>query len=521
MAAARLMWLALGLAAGVGAGSGAEAELRFSAQARQHLEERRRWHRGVVEHPAATPAEKAEAEGELGILYHAYGLLVEAERQYTKAAAAAPQDFRWHYYLGEALRAQSRLAESRLAFQAARGLAPNDLPAAVREGEVLLDLGQTEAAGAALRRALEIDSTCAAAHFALGLIDRQAGAAAAAAARFETVLRLQPAASAVRHPLAIAYRDLGRAAAARAELAAAGTARVTLRDPLMERVETRVAGRARALAEGDRALAAGQVAAATAAYRAAVAADPLASEARVRLAGAALRQGDRPGAEEQLALALRLAPQSAGAHRQLAHLRWADGRLAEAIDHCRAVLATEPDDEPARWSLGQLLLESGRAREAATEFARLTAARPASALGWLGEATAQVHLGRCAGALASLAAGLEQLPGDARLNQGLARLLAGCPDGARRDGRRALELAAALWNAEASPEHGEAVAMALAELGRPPQAVAWQRRAIALAEAGEEEWLLPQLRANLEAFASGVPVAEPWSARFWSRLATR
>jgi tetratricopeptide (TPR) repeat protein len=70
----------------------------------------------------------------------------------------------------------------------------------------------------------------------------------------------------------------------------------------------------------------------------------------------------------------------------------------------------------------------------------------------------------------------------------LARLLASSPDRSLRDGRKALDLAMAVYKADPAPAHAETVAMALAELGRCNEALDWIRRAIMGAElAGDAE----------------------------------
>jgi len=61
----------------------------------------------------------------------------------------------------------------------------------------------------------------------------------------------------------------------------------------------------------------------------------------------------------------------------------------------------------------------------------------------------------------------------------LARLLASSPDRSLRDGRRAYELALAVYTTSPTPVHRETVAMALAELGRCDEALEWMQRAVA------------------------------------------
>jgi hypothetical protein len=102
---------------------------------------------------------------------------------------------------------------------------------------------------------------------------------------------------------------------------------------------------------------------------------------------------------------------------------------------------------------------------------------------------------------------LARLPRDGAVAQAEARLLATCPGG---DPAKAFAIANALYAARPAPEHAEAVAMALAALGRYGEAAERQRQAIKDAEAAGKAALLPELRANLALFAAGKPSRTAW-----------
>jgi hypothetical protein len=105
----------------------------------------------------------------------------------------------------------------------------------------------------------------------------------------------------------------------------------------------------------------------------------------------------------------------------------------------------------------------------------------------------------------ALESGLERLPGNPVLTSSLAEVLAGSPDPAVRDGKRALELATAAYRANRGPEHGEAVGMALAELGRFDEAASHQRGLVAEA-AGASAEVRARLAANLARYERREPV---------------
>jgi hypothetical protein len=104
-------------------------------------------------------------------------------------------------------------------------------------------------------------------------------------------------------------------------------------------------------------------------------------------------------------------------------------------------------------------------------------------------------------------------PTHADISEALVRILAAAPDGAVRDGRRAVAIMQEVIQRQAGPEQSEAMAMAYAEAGDFPQAVAWQRKAVAAAEAaGRDPHLRDQMLANLSQFERGEPCRIPWRA---------
>jgi hypothetical protein len=92
----------------------------------------------------------------------------------------------------------------------------------------------------------------------------------------------------------------------------------------------------------------------------------------------------------------------------------------------------------------------------------------------------------------------------------LVRLLAAAPDPSVRDGSRAVTLATELVKRQNSASAREAMAMALAEVGRYDEALQWQRDAIATAEQNRQANLAGALAANLRLFERRRPSRMPW-----------
>ena len=71
--------------------------------------------------------------------------------------------------------------------------------------------------------------------------------------------------------------------------------------------------------------------------------------------------------------ALRLDPDYAQAHNNLAAMLQLAGQVDEALDHYRRAVTLRPDNVEARGNLAQLLSRQGRAAEAVAEFEQVLA----------------------------------------------------------------------------------------------------------------------------------------------------
>jgi len=105
--------------------------------------------------------------------------------------------------------------------------------------------------------------------------------------------------------------------------------------------------------------------------------------------------------------------------------------------------------------------------------------------------------------------GHTQFPQKVRTSVTLAYLLAASPQYEKRDGKRALQLAQAAYEATGTVNHGVLVAMALAELGRCDEAAAWVRRMTAKATAEGKPDLVEKLKAELKKYEGRQPCRPP------------
>jgi tetratricopeptide (TPR) repeat protein len=482
---------------------------------REQIETERKALEGAVKRSSP---ELAEAYGHAGRLYVLYKLNDAARACFENAAHLAPADPRWAYLLGTVLQVTGdfQAAEARLG--RALELKKNDPATLIRLGEVRLQLGKTEEARKVFEAALVLQGAAAAAHFGLGRLALAQGDAAAAAGHFEAALASQPGASEIRSPLGLAYRKLGRLDDARAALAGYGDGRVTFPDPLLEQAAALSSGSRQYVAAGTTALREKRFADAAEAFRKALETDPkdgsLWANYGVALAG--LR--DLEGAERSYRKAIEVEPANARAHYNLGTLLAGRGAWKEAIDHLEAAVRLDPDSRDALFNLGQALAEAGeparalaiwdrllklnpndvearfhhaqslaalgRPEEAAAEFATVIAAAPREPAPRLAQATALLAAGHDAEARARLEEGIAILPESEALAQLLVRILAASSHPEVRDGAKAWSLAQRLLTAGSTPEREEAAALALGELGRFPEALDHQRRALAGTAAG-------------------------------------
>jgi tetratricopeptide (TPR) repeat protein len=265
------------------------------------------------------------------------------------------------------------------------------------------------------------------------------------------VLDRVPQATAIHYSLAMAYRGMGRMDEAREHLERRGPESVHADDPLMTRVQSLVRGERAWVMQGRRAYDAGQFDIGVNAFTKALEAAPSSVVARVNLGSALVQM-----------------------HRD-----------ADAIPYFRDALRLSPDEPGLAEALIGALVRSGRDEEAIDAFSRVKSYRPDDEGSLVGVAILLAARERYREAIAVLDEAHQRFPDRTATATTLARLLASSPDVSLRDGKRALDIATAVNDAEPMPVHAETIALALAELGRWSDAIEWMKRAVASAERGK------------------------------------
>jgi len=478
---------------------------QLEPEVREQLESLRAALTATAKTPDATGPALGEAYGTTGESFQAYSLNSAARECYLNAGTLMPQDFRWVYLLARIDQQEDRTDEAVRRYLLARNLQPDYLAVPVNLGNIYLQLNRIEEAKENFRDALRINKNSAAALYGLGQVALSQKNYAEAIDNFEAALALAPGANRIHYSLAMAYRNLGNAAQAKAHLAQQGTVGVQVNDPLLDSLEKLIKGERIHLIRGKTALEARRYSEAIDEFRLAIKANRQSLPAHINLGAALVQTGDPKGAAASFAEALRIDPANANAHYNLAILLANDNKHASAISHLGYVLSLDPKDTAARFFLAQELLRAGVLDEALAEFSRVAEADPNNEEALLNQVKLLQQKHDYKQALDRLKKAHEQYPQKGQTALLLAYLLATSPQYDLRDGVMALQLAQVIYQANAAPEHGAVVAMALAELGRCAEAAVWQRRMIAMAGEQNRTDLLGRLNIDLKRYEQGQP----------------
>ncbi len=167
---------------------------------------------------ALTHPQDATANGKLGMVLHAHGLLGEAETCYRRAHVLDPASFRWTYYLGLIEVDQRNCAAAVAAFREALRLDPHHLASQLRMAECLLVSSQWDEAGKLYQEILQKHPENAEAYYGLGRVRAAHNDFAGAIESFHKACDLFPKFAAAHFALARAYRRLGKPEQAQQEL---------------------------------------------------------------------------------------------------------------------------------------------------------------------------------------------------------------------------------------------------------------------------------------------------------------
>ncbi len=323
--------------------------------------------------------ELADAVGLLGRLYLLYDFMDAARPALSQASALAPEDARWHYYLGVLELFDGNLDAAADQFGLTTLKEPRGIEGWIRLAEIQLQRGELAAARRAALHALDLEPSSSAAQAYLGRVLLDEGEAAEAVEWFRKALPGQPEGSVVNHHLGLALRAIGQRDAARHALRANKHVEIAFPDPLMDRVKTLNVSREAFFKRGTEALRAGDAEAALEAFRSLVEAEPSSHEGWFNAGMALIELGRHGEAETYLRKAIALRDDYRDPRFNLGLMLARRGDLAEAETQYRKVVEIDPRDLEAQVRLADVLWRVGKANESQTILEQVLAVDPALA----------------------------------------------------------------------------------------------------------------------------------------------
>lgn len=324
----------------------------------------------VQEQLAATHAravadqDSTSAVGQLGRELYVFGQLRGAAQCFARNRALDPSSFEWAYLLGVA---HADLGDSDAALAALReasSLRSRDLPTALRLADLLEQSGELGQAREILQSAASFAPSSAAVHYRLGRLE-SASDLGAARTHLERAVNLEPEYREARYALANAYRLAGRVDEAAKQLdlyrELDPTPRRHYADPLLDALNSIKTGSSqKAFNRGQALQAEGDLEGARAAYDATLEIDPEHAQAHVNLVAIHGQLGNYELSERHYRLSLALNPSISEAHYNFGVTRHVAGDFAEAAEAYRKALEINPQDADAHSNLGTTLEQLGR-----------------------------------------------------------------------------------------------------------------------------------------------------------------
>jgi tetratricopeptide (TPR) repeat protein len=206
--------------------------------------------------------------------------------------------------------------------------------------------------------------------------------------------------------------------------------------------------------------------------------------------------------------ALEIDPNYADAHRNLGRALAMTGHLDQAVPHFERALEINPEFAEAHSELGRLLAVEGQYDQAIPHLKKALALKPdlVEAHYYLG-ASLYFSSGRTQEALAQWREALRVDPNFVPAINDAAHALAASPNASDRNGVEAVKLAerAVQLSGERNPVYLDTLAAAYAEVGKFPDAVAAERKALDLAAQQHHGQLEDGLKARIKLYESQQP----------------
>jgi tetratricopeptide (TPR) repeat protein len=188
---------------------------------------------------------------------------------------------------------------------------------------------------------------------------------------------------------------------------------------------------------------------------------------------------------------------------------WHDkGNLDKAITDYTKAIAINPKDTDAYYYRGRAWYGKGDLDKAIADYTKTIELKPKYTDAYYYRGLAWELKGNHDKAIADFTTAIQLNPKYASAYNGLAWLMATCPEGKYRDDKRAVELAEKALKLEDAPNTLDTLAAAYAEAGRFQEAIKTQERAITKLKQEGELRDLPELEKHLSSYKAGKPWRE-------------
>lgn len=410
---------------------------------------------GVLE---AAP-DDAAAWGDLGLVFEANLLWLQARSSFERAAELAPSDKLWRFHLAIATREAGDFA-SALDLLRALALESRGLVSVQQQlGLALLESGDSDGAMVAFSRVIAMLPTAPEGYIGAGDALLNQGRPEEAIDLLSRALELDPRNRGTHHRLGLALRAAGRLDNSRRHLAlGVGATDRMLPDPLAERLERYAVHPTARIARAAGLLATGRPKDAAEILEFCLADHPENLTVLNNLAIARLHLGELEPARELLDRALAINARKFSTWINLTSWALRAGRPAQALEYADAAVERGRQSAHTHVNRAQVLARLGRLSEAATDFERAITLDVRNPRTRLAAAALNEQLGRPEAARDVYREAIELNPNLLPAQLGLGRLELAL--GRSREARAALEAARAI-----APGHPQVTALerALAE----------------------------------------------------------
>jgi tetratricopeptide (TPR) repeat protein len=464
----------------------------------------------------------AERYGRYGMILQAAEFFDAAEPSYLNAQKLAPDDVRWPYYLANLYKSRGETDKAEASFKRALELQPDDVATLIWLGRLELDEGKTADAEQRFTKAYALSPNAVAVLAGLGRVAVEKRDYASAVKYLEQALAIDPEGESLHAPLATAYRGLGQLDKARPHIGQWKNRDLPVPDPRQQDMDLLLESGLSYELRGIREFEVRDWKAAADFFRRGLALTPNNSTLRRslqhKLGTALFLEGDLAGAETNFVAVAEAAPAegideaAAKAHYSLAVLLASDPkRASQALPHFEAAIRYQPNYIEAHLAMADFLRRTHHPEPALVQYRATLDINPRNFVAGLGYAMCLVDMKRYRDARAWLEDAVNQFPDRTEFKIALARVLATSPDERVRDGQKAIEITQELFKGQRTTVLGETIAMALAEYGDFPQAIAIQRDVMAAAQKAGMTAQLARMEQNLALYERHQPCRTPWA----------